>query len=1137
MARRLGTIEGFGRYYDFRDGVVGGVSDRQRRVRHLRLSDNLLGRPERCMGSVRGGSLEAQNSALPDEPTSGFKYVPASGVSRLIVHTKADLIAGSGKLFSVTPGAAGVTQLTPPAGFTLTDKDWDGRQINSALFLTQRGDAQAPLMFSRHATGGTYALEPMTLTVPTLTGTATIAASATGVDAGYHWWRIRYLYRNGASKAITPFPVGGRNVTAGNLKVTIGGLLDGVITAANTQDWFAWVIERTTLATIASLHYTGTLGVDAMPDARAQWHFVKQGTSATYDDMFADADLWDVVDDGIFGDPQHVEGLVLYRDRLVGWNGNRLYVSQAVGDAMGTGPCNWDPDNDYPIGDDTDDIQVVLEQVDRLVAIKTQSVHPFEGDDPSTFRTYPIPQSAGAIGPRAAATFGTQIVMFDGAGLNRMSGNKVEPWGHAEVDHYLQDVNDSLASKSRMVNYAGELMMLAYPSSISTVNEQAIVYDFLTKQFRHFTNWRIRDAIIQSDDHADFGGSTMLFLDQQKVGATLAYDANPSFVTWLDARSATVQVYVQKLLNGVPQWTANGVQVGAATTGAAAPVVVSDGGTGCIVVWCESRGVSVDVWAQKFDSTGAKQWAAGTGIQITTAAGTEAVPKAYPDGAGGVYIVWIDARSGTHLYAQRLNSAGAAQWTPLGVLVDTFAGSINSPSIRGLLDSSGNFYVMWAEGALSARVQKLDSTGTKLWAVDGVNAGTGPLSSTQAGYAMCLDGLGGLFIVRNPGAGQIVVTKVSSAEVVTSSGNLDTTSSAGAASLVADGAGGCFVCWSVGLASAARVRAHRLNAALGFVWDNSINLSTTVWVSNVAHISGVPDGAGGIIWAWDIRVVSTNAQVFAQRATQYGEMLWGATGVPVCTLATSSEFCACCTDAANGCIIIWSDKRVDTGDVYTQRVGPLGSVFYAVNGIAIATPANAQSQPQIAFTGTAEGAYPPALAGSYRIWRAFQGTKDEVLYDGSGGMKIPVRSVTPSIDDGEPDTLKNLERLHFEASGGASTLSAVVTCEPGSGAPTVKVAAPLIIVSGGAIFGDESPTIAASDLVFANEDGSPVAAGIDEFAGEETAFVEPIGLPPGTTGLRYSVELFGEVDEELTLLGFTVDGRLLPSRPLSKASA
>src|SRR5439155_17681183 len=57
-------------------------------------------------------------------------------------------------------------------------------------------------------------------------------------------------------------------------------------------------------------------------------------------------------------------------------------------------------------------------------------------------------------------------------------------------------------------------------------------------------------------------------------------------------------------------------------------------------------------------------------VPVCTVAGDQTATALVGDGLGGMIAVWQDSRSGDDdIYAQRLNAAGVALWTPNGVLV------------------------------------------------------------------------------------------------------------------------------------------------------------------------------------------------------------------------------------------------------------------------------------------------------------------------------------------------------------------------------------------------------------------------------------------------------------------------------------
>ncbi|GAI81385.1 unnamed protein product, partial [marine sediment metagenome] len=52
------------------------------------------------------------------------------------------------------------------------------------------------------------------------------------------------------------------------------------------------------------------------------------------------------------------------------------------------------------------------------------------------------------------------------------------------------------------------------------------------------------------------------------------------------------------------------------------------------------RGGSYDIYAQKIDSSGARQWTPVNGVVICDAVGTQKSCKIVPDGSDGAIITW-----------------------------------------------------------------------------------------------------------------------------------------------------------------------------------------------------------------------------------------------------------------------------------------------------------------------------------------------------------------------------------------------------------------------------------------------------------------------------------------------------------------
>jgi len=145
-----------------------------------------------------------------------------------------------------------------------------------------------------------------------------------------------------------------------------------------------------------------------------------------------------------------------------------------------------------------------------------------------------------------------------------------------------------------------------------------------------------------------------------------------------------------------------------------------------------------------------------------------------------------------------------------------------------------------------------------------------------------------------------------------------------------------------------------------------------------------PDGSGGAIICWaDDRNPATGLDIFAQRVTASGALLWATNGVQVCGAVAPQQFPVLIGDGAGGAILVWTDYRNGgNADVWAQRVGPSGAQLWQTYGIAAASGAGVRVNPDIVSDG-AGGAiiaweeYPTGgvraqriSAGGARLWAA-----------------------------------------------------------------------------------------------------------------------------------------------------------------------
>ena len=193
--------------------------------------------------------------------------------------------------------------------------------------------------------------------------------------------------------------------------------------------------------------------------------------------------------------------------------------------------------------------------------------------------------------------------------------------------------------------------------------------------------------------------------------------------------------------------------------------------------------------------------------------------------------------------------------------------------------------------------------------------------------------------------------------------------------IVSDGAGGAIVAWldyrASGYPTSPNIYAQRISAEGMATWDSD-GLAVCTDATGQDQVAIASDGAGGALVTWlDYRNGATD--IFAQRISGEGAVQWTANGVPVCTAVNSQAAPFIVTDDAGGAIITWIDQRIGgwgSIDIYAQRVSDAGVMLWAVDGVALCTAPQNQEEPAIAPDG-AGGAiitWQDARSGEYDIY-------------------------------------------------------------------------------------------------------------------------------------------------------------------------
>ncbi|HEX9782859.1 MAG TPA: hypothetical protein VGA56_09060 [Opitutaceae bacterium] len=264
---------------------------------------------------------------------------------------------------------------------------------------------------------------------------------------------------------------------------------------------------------------------------------------------------------------------------------------------------------------------------------------------------------------------------------------------------------------------------------------------------------------------------------------------------------------------------------------ASAPAVAADGSGGVFAAWNDNRNLATndqDVFAQYYNSNGIAQWPED-GVAVCTAPNRQDDVITVNAGNGSVYIVWSDERGSANnerIFAQRLNSEGAAQWTANGIRVGP--NEFDQTDIVAVSDGAGNLLVTWSEVSNNFRtyVQKIDSSGALLWGLTGFEYSSGVFD----------------------GASDVNV--------------------------VPDGAGGALVGWIRFGDNPRTVRARRILA------DGTAAFATVDFGNDLQALGNfipmAPDGTGGAFLGWQVDN-GTNDNLYIQRVDGNGTLPWGST--------------------------------------------------------------------------------------------------------------------------------------------------------------------------------------------------------------------------------------------------------------------
>jgi len=337
-------------------------------------------------------------------------------------------------------------------------------------------------------------------------------------------------------------------------------------------------------------------------------------------------------------------------------------------------------------------------------------------------------------------------------------------------------------------------------------------------------------------------------------------------------------------------------------------------------------------------------------------------PEIIADGSGGAIIVW-PAQKGARV--QRVDSQGNCLWGSEGRQIYSYSKQPIGPLAAG--DDNGGAILAWTDEYPTSEdiprwgvyAQRLDSQGNAVWPEGGISVTAGPFDVNHGQVEMINESLIDLINDGSSGAILLWYNEIQTdnswkttvhAQRVSADGDClwgehgmqicDSSPDPRWAKLISDGSGGAIVVWEDNRSPDTDIYAQRISSDGRLLWPDP-----GIPVANASNAQLSPqiisDGLGDFIVIW-VQSPGTSyhvgdTDIYAQKMNSNGESLWAdGKGVPICTAAGSQEHPQVASDGSGGCIVVWHDTRNRPNrDAYAQRLSSEGKILWETDGILV----------------------------------------------------------------------------------------------------------------------------------------------------------------------------------------------------------
>ncbi|MBI3364775.1 MAG: T9SS type A sorting domain-containing protein [Ignavibacteriae bacterium] len=361
------------------------------------------------------------------------------------------------------------------------------------------------------------------------------------------------------------------------------------------------------------------------------------------------------------------------------------------------------------------------------------------------------------------------------------------------------------------------------------------------------------------------------------------------------------------------------------------PELASDSAGGCYVTYEQNTTYPRHLVLERLNRYGIKPWGS-VGKMVRGQLPEQWFAKIIEDGQRGVIISYIDEEdTGTpgvpivrnRLRVQRIDSTGRTLWDSLGVRVSVAETNQGDQAI--VSDGLGGCIIAWLDTLSTLRIQRVDSSGARVWGDSGIVAFTNVQSACSlarlddenfvlaCGSTLERFDLGGTFLWN----GQSINVGI------------------GTRSILAYTHGSLIVYDGAGTSSNVIYAAQKIDSAGNLSWAGPY---ITIAESTVFSIFGYPltrTTEDMIMFVWE-KTTDTVTQIFAQEVSSDGSLQWRQDGIGLSQYSSTDNLIIDAVASNDGGMIVsWRDLR---GGLYSQKLNHSGQQMWNLNDVALSVP-------------------------------------------------------------------------------------------------------------------------------------------------------------------------------------------------------